>query len=428
MSLLNIPSKVLERCIFMDLYSFLRPSLHNGQHGFRSNRSCITQLLIYLDKLYVAMDNGANIDVVYTDFEKALDKVDHGVLLKKLWDIGVRGNLWRLIRSYLVDRMQMVRVGDCLSAAAPVTNGVPLGSLLGPLFFLILINDLPLACLSEILLCADDAKLISRDPSHLQCDLNSLHNWCSNNNMHVNAQKCCLISFGRSRISHHREPYIDSMTLPYSPSQVDLGLLVSSSLKWDNHVLDKLSKANRSFYAVRRNSYGLSPKAKINIYKTIILPVITYASTCWYANISSLKKIESYQKKVLRWTVGGMSYSDGLVEANILPLSLYLQLIDLLFLSNVLDGRYDIDTSQLIRFEDSQRQTRQADYPRFRLCRPRTKLCEQNFWFRAPGLANRLPRRVEYFKPVGLKARLLKHFWDYFQTAFQWTDSATWRL
>ena len=427
-SLLNIPSKVLERCIFMDLYPFLETYLHRAQYGFRKRRSCITQLLVYLDAVYKALNRGDTCNVVYTDFEKAFDKVDHGILLRKLWTIGVRGRLWRLIRSYLSDRVQAVRVGESLSSFLPVTSGVPQGSLLGPLLFLVLINDLPDACSCGVLMCADDTKLLPTHPSLIQTEVSRLEDWCNQNNMHINAKKCSIVSFSRSVLEYQPNVVLDAARLPDVRDQLDLGLLVSSSLKWDNHIADKLSKAHKAFYAVRRNSGGLTALAKLNIYKTMILPIIVYASPCWFASTASLKKLESCQKKVLRWIVGDKPYEDCLRDANLLPISLYLQLIDLLFLSNVLDGRYYLDISLYIQLAVPSRNTRQADNPRFLLDRPRTRLCEHNFWFRAPDLANRLPPHVGFFRPVGLKARLLSLLWSHFQTRYNANDSESWRL
>ena len=192
-SLLNCVSKVFERCIYLSLYEFLRPKLTPCQHGFRQRRSCTTQLLHFLDDVYKGLADGKKVEIVYTDFEKAFDKVDHGVLLSKLFHIGVRGKLLKLIESYLKDRSFRVRVGECLSSPRSVTSGVPQGSLLGPLLFLVLINDFPDSCeFTTCYLCADDAKIvyIGDSPSLMQQDLDNIALWCYENVMSLNASKC----------------------------------------------------------------------------------------------------------------------------------------------------------------------------------------------------------------------------------------------
>ena len=231
--------------------------------------------------------------------------------------------------------------------------------------------------------------------------------------MQVNAKKCCIISFGR--LFNLSENYIilKYTILPYAATHVDVVLTVSCSLKWDMHIPEKLGKANKAFYAIRRNGWGLSSCAKVNTYETMVLPIVTCASTCWFADMASLRRLESFQKRVIRWALGDTPYPECLHEAIILPISLYLQFLDLIFLSNLVHGRYDMDTSSLIQFETPTRVTRLSQSPRFLPRRPRLKLGEHNFWFRAPDLANRLPHDINYFTQSGLKSRLLRHLWSH---------------
>ena len=184
-SLLSVESKVLERCVYDKIIDHISNQLHRLQFGFLKGKSTVSQLLQVLHIIGQMLDNRVQCDAVYLDFAKALGKVDHHLLLSKLRKFGISGKLHLWFKGYLSDRYQRMTVLGESSEVLPVQSGVPQGSILGPLLFLVFVNDLPNeATSSSVALFADDTKCYReiRSPNYcvsLQCDLDYICNWCS---------------------------------------------------------------------------------------------------------------------------------------------------------------------------------------------------------------------------------------------------------
>ena len=206
-SLLCILPKVLERCVFNRLYKHLAPVLQDTQHGFIRGRSTVTELLTFLHDIGAALDKGLETDVVYLDFSKAFDSVDHGKLVLKLKQHGVEGNLLSWLANYLSDRKQRTVVSGALSKPLPVISGVPQGSLLGPLLFVVYTNDIQATAASScsILIFADDTKcyktIETQDDSRKLQGLDLLYRWSIRWRLNFNIKKMRLCQHFKEKIS-----------------------------------------------------------------------------------------------------------------------------------------------------------------------------------------------------------------------------------
>ena len=256
-SLLCSISKLLESLIYNKIIEFMRKSISCHQFGFQKHKSTLQQLLLYFNDLCISK---SPVDTIYLDFTKAFDSISHNKLLLKLWSIGINGNLWQWFACYLNNRIQCVSVNNCLSTPLPVISGVPQGSILGPLLFLIYINDLPLAVTSsKLLLFADDAKCYKTihnlpDIHSLQLDLNSLTNWSHTNHLFFKTSKCNSIRFKPNSGALDEDPYrIDNCEVSKKVSHRDLGIIFSANMSWSCHYEHIVSKAYRALGLLRRS-------------------------------------------------------------------------------------------------------------------------------------------------------------------------------
>ena len=249
-ALLNNFSKLFEICLRNTIIRNVEQRISTCQHGFVAGRSTVSNLVVMTQFLSEHMDSGVQVDVVYTDFSKAFDRLDHRLLLPKLSAFGFPDSLIELIGSYLRNRQQYVEISGHRSSYVSVPSGVPQGSVLGPLLFNIFINDVTSVLTSKCLLYADDMKLFSpirsdRDSIILQRDLDVLVDWCCGNNLHLNISKCSIVSYTRSKNPKIYDYTISGRRLSRSELVRDLGVTFDSALSFGSHIADIESAANK---------------------------------------------------------------------------------------------------------------------------------------------------------------------------------------
>ena len=341
-------SLVFERLLFNKLYDFFSPQLSGSQFGFMRRKSTVLQLIIYLQAIYNNVDTNIDCYALYLDFSKAFDSVSHGTLLAKLRLFGIGGSLLSLLSSYLTNRVQCVKLNNITSASLPVTSGVPQGSILGPLLFLVFINDLPTQVShSQTFLYADDLKLIHNNLLEMQKDILALSQWSKVNKLSFNAKKTQLIWFdyrSQNGITDIPVLILDDHEIFLQKSVVDLGLSFSSNLAWSKHISDRLKACYIRIISLRRClPPHLHSQIKTKLYKTYILPKLLYGSQVWSPNQKDLSKLEQFQKNVSKWICKGATYKTRLIASGLLPINLLLKINDLLFLTRILNGMYDFD-------------------------------------------------------------------------------------
>ena len=265
-----------------------------------------------MDLVYTARDQNIPCLAIYFDIQKAFDTVPHDVLLIKLANVGLDLNFLILICSYFSNRKQCVKINQTYSNTIPATSGVPQGSVLGPLFFVLFMNDLPLKILhGSYFLFADDLKIFTVASLELiQDDLDSINSWSLSNGLIFHPAKCKILPFNYSLSD---ELILGEVVLPTVDSVQDQGMLVCKSLSWNNHIQDKLAKCNKIFYFLKRHiPFSTHVHRKKMLYQSPLLSVILYGYLAWNASISSLKSLESFQKKVLHWILPSLDYVSAL--------------------------------------------------------------------------------------------------------------------
>jgi len=306
--------KIFERFIRKRLVHHLESNnlLCSQQHGFRSGHSCLTQLLHHFDNILENFLDGNDTDCIYLDYAKAFDKVDHALLIKKLSKYGIHPKIISWIESFLKDRTQQVVVEGQLSFAALILSGVPQGTVLGPILFLIFINDITNCVTSSVIRCfADDTRIMKAishtpDMSLLQYDLDRVTQWSIRNNMSLHEDKFEFMSHIANRSNTlHQLPftcevyqYTTSKGILMPVDQLrDLGVTVTADLSWTTQIKAMANKARQKAAWVLSVFHTRNPTIMLTLYKSMVRSLLEYCCPLWNPRkVSEIQELERVQK------------------------------------------------------------------------------------------------------------------------------------
>ena len=383
------------------------------QHGFLPNHSCLTQLLAHVNTVLENFLKGKDTDVIYLDYAKAFDKVDHEILLHKLQCYGITGKLLNWIKSFLSDRSQCVAINGVHSYTSDVISGVPQGTVLGPLLFLIFINDINTCIQDSFITCfADDTRIKAEisstsDVAKLQADLNRGVNWSIENNMVLHEDKFEYMnhSTGTGKLLLNL-PFTSEFYQYTTPSGIimspidqirDLGIIITSNLSWGPHISTMTDSARRMSSWILSVFKSRDELTMLTLYKSLVRSRLEYSSPLWTTNkVEDIIQIESIQRAYTSKIEGcdGLSYHNRLCHLKLMSLQRRRERYTILHLFKIL---HDIAPNNInTTFTTSERRGICANVP------PLTKgattksqsLYDSSFSVFAPRLWNALPKRI----------------------------------
>lgn len=374
--------------------------ISNAQHGFRSKKSTLTNTLEGMLEWFEALKAGDIVHSIFLDFAKAFDTVSHPKLLHKLVSYGISGKVLAWIKAFLSGRTQRVRVDDALSSEVPVTSGVPQGSVLGPILFLIYVNDIvDVTAGAACSLFADDAKVSVRcdkhtatDPALLQA-LTKIQEWSKTWQLSLSLPKCQIFCFGAAVSQPHYE--IDGVALEVTADIKDLGVFLSSSAKSSYQCAEVAKKGLAKVAHIFRCFRTRNRKFLLDMFRVYVRPIVEYNTPVWSPYLlKDIKAIERVQRSFTKRFPGlrDLSYKQRLDTLGLKSLEEMRLRSDLVLTFRMLKNKVNLNFSDFFSLSP---ETRTRGHS-LKLFRPSSHLdvVNHSFSYRVPPVWNSLPAEV----------------------------------
>ena len=353
-SLTCILSKIAESFMKEYIYNFLESNkyLCDEQHGFRSHRSCTTQLLLVSDIISKRIEDGLDTDVIYLDFQKAFDKVPHRRLLLKLAAAGIKGSALGFITDFLHNRKCRIKVNGSFSTKSSVKSGIPQGSVIGPLLFIIFINDLPIGMHNYCMMFADDTKIFGAPGPVLQLDVDKASEWACKWQMNFNINKCKVLHFTMQEdlAYEYRMPDNNTIcTITATNKEKDIGVIFDNNLLFNSHITATVNKCQGILSVIKRTFTFLDENILTLLYVALIRPIVEYSNVIWTPHLKKhINMIGGIQRRATRMipTLSNLSYPERLDKLNLFSLSYRRRRGDLIQVYKIM---HSIDN---IRYQD----------------------------------------------------------------------------
>lgn len=396
--------KIFEKVLRKQLVAYLEKSdlLNPGQHGFRGGRSCLSQLLEHYDKILKGLESGMNVDVIYLDFAKAFDKVDFGVTMEKMKKIGIGGNVGKWIYSFLTDRCQTVIVEGMESSPKPVISGVPQGSVLGPILFLILISDIDgKLAHSTASSFADDTRITmplknSSDSKNFQSDLSVIFDWAENNNMQFNCSKFECLRYGPDDELKSTTCYKtrEGKEIEEKHSLRDLGVTMSDDCTFSEHISKVVKSAKKTCSWILRTFNTRAKPLMMTLWKALVLPIMDYCSQLWNpASTGDIQTLEMVQRSFIRKidSVKHLDYWQQLQKLRLYSLQRRRERYIIIYMWRILEGQVP---NIGVKFKFCERRGRECLIPAIVARGKMLTLRDNSLSVIGPRLFNALPTQI----------------------------------